>query len=231
MAIQFQSLPLIIRDLSRIIRGSIESKDDTLSDIQIEYWINQYRAILIKQDLDKGKYPNPSYIQELNGPNNNGIQLLPVDETEVVGLPIGKYILKSTIKIPKLLDLNYKSGATYIGTLNGREIQLVPQGRIKWQSYKRYTNLDTLAYIKNQYLYISNGDILEYIKMRGIFEIPTDVEVINDPLFDINTFEYPIPHNMLPTLKEMILSKELGIITSKLSDNTNNMNNDLLNEK
>lgn len=228
MAIEFQSLPLIVRDIVRTIRGSIEAASETISDRQVEYWINQYRALLIKQDLDKGKYANPSYIQELKGVN--GIKMSPVDEVEVAGKVIGKYILKSDIQIPKLIDLNYKSGITYIGTLNGREIQLVPQGRSKWQKYKQYTSNDTIAYLKNQYLYIENGDILEYVVIRGIFEIPVEVEEINSTTFDIDSFKYPIPHNMVFTLKEMILKKELGIMTNETADTTNNKVNDTLNE-
>ena len=58
--------------------------------------------------------------------------------------------------------------------------------------------------------------------VRGIFEIPTEIshlnnanEVITDATEDT---EYPIPINLIPTLKEMILSKELGIMAQAPSD-------------
>lgn len=225
---EFQSLPLIIRDLIRIIRGSVEVQSETISDRQVEYWIHQYRALLIKQDIDKNKTPNPDYIQEIKG-----LHLSPVDITEISGKAIGKYVLKTDLQLPKTIDFNFKSGFTYIGTANGREIQYVPQSRSIWQQYKYYTNNDPVAYLKNRYLYITNGDILEYIDVRGIFEIPTEVSqfvnpVTGTPSYDVNTDKYPIPTNILPVLKEMILKKELGIMTNQPSDITNDSANNLL---
>ena len=225
---EFQSSPLIIRDLVRIIRGSVEVQSETISDRQVEYWIHQYRALLIKQDIDKNKTPNPDYIQEIKG-----LHLSPVDITEISGKSIGKYVLKTDLQLPKTIDFNFKSGFTYIGTSNGREIQYVPQSRSIWQQYKYYTNNDPVAYLKNRYLYISNGDILEYIDIRGIFEIPTEASqfvnpVTGTPSYDVNTDKYPIPTNILPVLKEMILKKELGIMTNQPSDVTNDSTNNLL---
>lgn len=225
---EFQSLPLIIRDLIRIIRGSVEVQSETISDRQVEYWIHQYRALLIKQDIDKNKTPNPDYIQEIKG-----LHLSPVDITEIPGKAIGKYVLKTDLQLPKTIDFNFKSGFTYIGTANGREIQYVPQSRSIWQQYKYYTNNDPVAYLKNRYLYITSGDVLEYIDVRGIFEIPTEVSqfvnpVTGTPSYDVNTDKYPIPTNILPVLKEMILKKELGIMTNQPSDVTNDSANNLL---
>lgn len=228
---EFQNLFVIIRDIIRISRGSIETQSETISDRQVEHWINQYRAQLIKQDIDKGRYPNPSYIQELYGTNGLGIKLVPVDITESTKT-IGRYVLRSTVKIPKLVDFNYKSGITYIGTLDGREIQLVPQGRTMWQQYKKYTANTPIAYLKNQYLYVENGDILEYIKVRGVFEVPVEAEVYNTgDAYDTHNFKYPIPYNMLGPLKELILKRELGVMLTETSDTTNNADNNNLNDK
>jgi hypothetical protein len=194
---EFQSLPLIIRDLVRIIRGSVETQSETISDRQVEYWVHQYRALLLKQDMDKNKTPNPDYIQELKG-----LHLSPVDATEITGVEIGKYVLKSDLQLPKTIDCNFKSGFTYIGTANGRELQFAPQSRTFWQQYKYYTQNDPLVYLKNRYLYIVNGDIIEYIDARGIFEIPSEVSQFVNPItgtvsYDVNTDKYPIPTNLL----------------------------------
>lgn len=231
MAIEFQSLPLIIRDIVRIIRGSVETQSETISDRQVEYWIHQYRALLLKQDIDKNKIPNPDYIQEIKG-----LYLTRVDVTEIPNIPIGKYVLKSDLSVPKTIDFNYKHGYTYIGTANGREIQFVPQTRSFWQQYKNYTQNDPLVYLKNQHLYVVNGDIIEYIDVRGVFEIPTEVgrfinPVTGTPSYDVYTEKYPIPTNMLPVLKEMILNKELKIMTTEISDTSNDSSNNTLNAR
>ena len=51
---EFNSLNNIIDDLLLLLRNNNISESENLSRIQIELWIHQYRALLIKQDLDKG---------------------------------------------------------------------------------------------------------------------------------------------------------------------------------
>ena len=52
---KFNSLNNIIDDLLLLLRNNNISESENLSRIQIELWIHQYRALLIKQDLDKGR--------------------------------------------------------------------------------------------------------------------------------------------------------------------------------
>ena len=61
----FNSLNTIIDDIILTVRDSDVSESEKLSRIQIEQWIHQYRAYLIKQDLDKGRDINPEYIQTI----------------------------------------------------------------------------------------------------------------------------------------------------------------------
>jgi len=222
--VQFVTLSRILHDLLLIVRGSKISQSEPISTRQIESWVHQYRALLLKQDLDKNKTVNPDYIQEIDY-----LKLSLVDiggENVVSGIPeTGFSVLKTDLAIPKTIDLNHKSGLIYVGTVAGNEIQLISESRSKWQSYKKYTAKDPVAYLKNGYLYISSITDLNYITIRGIFEIPPEVgnfvnPITNQPSYDINS-KYPIPANMLPVLKEMILSKELGIEVRAPSDVVN----------
>jgi hypothetical protein len=226
--IEFQSLISLIRDMVRIIRGSVETESETISDIQVEFWIHQYRAMLIKQDIDKGKSPNPDYIQEIKG-----IHLSSVPTTEISNITTGKYVLRSDLQLPKTLDLNNKNAIMYVGTMDGREIQFVPQGRARWQEYKNYTSKDPICYLKNRYLYVVNGDVINYIDIRGVFEIPTEVMLFKNPLtgtpsYDIYNDKYPIPTNWVPSLKQLIIQKEFGVMINSQSDTKEDSTNDLL---
>jgi hypothetical protein len=225
--IQFITLNTIVTDLLNIIRGAKVSQSETISRRQIEDWIHQYRALLIKQDIDKGKSPNPDYIQELPS-----LRLEVVDRTAESLLKSETYIMRTVLELPTTLDLNFKSGFTHIGTLDGMDIQLVPESRNYWQQFKRFTNKSSLAFLRNKRLYISNVSPLAYITVRGIFEQP--MEAANF----VNTYSladstatldsrYPIPVNMVPVLKDMILQKELGITAQAPSDNTNDSVNDM----
>lgn len=222
--INFVTLDTIVTDLLNIIRSSKISRSESISKRQIEMWVHQYRSILIKQDIDKNKMPNPDYIQELPG-----LLLEVVDQSGSSNLDSETYVLRTNLELPKTIDFNFKPGITYVGTIDGHEIQLAPQGRSKWQKYKKYTSSDSIAYLKSKRLYIESVSPIAYITIRGIFEIPTEVGNFRNTHADYTfagwSTQYPIPANMIPTLKEMILKKELGITVQSYSDITNDSAN------
>jgi len=222
--INFVTLNTIATDLLEIIRNFNVSRSENISKIQREMWIHQYRALLIKQDVDKGKKPNPDYIQTIPA-----LDLEVVDASDSIDIHSKSYILRTVLEIPKTLDFNFKSGIVYIGTLDGNEIQLIPEGRNKWQQYKKYTNNNNVAFIRDGHIYLIYVKPITQITIRGIFEVPTEVMNFINPHMtpreggwdDV----YPVPINMIPVLKEMILKRELGIGTAMPSDKANDSNN------
>jgi hypothetical protein len=229
----FITLRGITTDLLSVIRGSNISQSETISLRQLETWVDQYRGILLKQDMDKGKQPNPDYIQEIDylelDTIDSGGDDLSTDNS--VDFSTGDTILKSVLEIPNTIDLNFKSGFMYIGTVDGTEIQFIPEGRSKWQKYKKYTANDPVCFLKNHYLYVLNNKPLGFITVRGLFEVPSEVgrfvnPITNQSYFNIDT-KYPIPINMVPTLKQMILKGELGVQAQSPSDTKNDSENEV----
>jgi len=217
--LEFITLNTIVTDLLLVIRGSKLAQSEPISKRQLEAWVHQYRALLLKRDLDKDKMPNPDYIQEIVG-----LKLTPVDEIEgIVGVTSDRYILRSDFQLPKTIDLNFKPGITYVGTADGHEIQFISEGRSKWQQYRKYTGKNPVAFLRNEYLYVIPGDIgIRWVDIRGIFEVPTEVNNFVNPttiqgVAGMND-AYPIPINMIPILKELILKNELGIEIQTPSD-------------
>ena len=218
--VNFVSLNSIISDMLAIVRGSKVSQSEPISKRQLEAWVHQYRSVLLKRDLDKGKMPNPDYIQEIQGLKMNA-----VDQADDVELSREEYIMKSDLALPKTIDLNFKSGIMYVGTIDGHEVQFVSESRSKWQRFKKYTQNEQLAFLRNEYLYIINDKSMKYATVRGIFEIPTEVgnfvnPTTSQPVTGLDD-PYPIPISLLPTLKEMILRRELNIIVTAPSDSKN----------
>jgi hypothetical protein len=224
--IQFTTLNTIVMDLLNIVRSANISRSELISPRQIEMWVHQYRALLIKQDLDKGKMPNPDYIQELPG-----LRLEVVDKSGSAELKSGRYLLRTVLELPKTIDLNFKSGFMFIGTIDGNEISFIPEGRGPWQKYKKYTSNDNIAWLKSRHLYLETVSPLESISPRIIAEVPTEVGNFINPHADYTYANwdtpYPIPINMIPTLKEMILKKELGITIQAKADTSNDSVNDI----
>ena len=222
--IDFITLDNIITDLLKTVRGSKISQSETITRRQLEEWVNEYRALLLKQDLDKGKMPNPDYIQELAG-----LRLEVVDVSTGSDLLSKTYLMRTVKELPKTIDLNFKSGFTYVGTIDGREIQLVPEGRTFWQRFKRFTSKEMLAFLRNRHVYISSVTPIQFINTRGVFEVPTEagnfVNTDADTITLTYSDTYPFPAHLIPALKEMILSKELGIMSQQPSDKKTDSSN------
>lgn len=226
----FTTLDTIINDLLKIIRGSEVADTEAISKRQIEEWIHQYRSILLKRDLDKGKLPNPDYIQEIR---EIPLEVVDAGGTDLTsfGLPTEEYLLRTTIKLPTTLDLNHKTGFMFIGTPTGREIQYIPEGRSKWQKYKKYTDNDTMAFYKDGYIYVMGKEPIEYLTVRGVFHIPPEVYALNNPSTEPIEYtydmKYPIPEELIPALKSMILQQELKLEAYAPSDDTNDSTHNL----
>lgn len=213
----FNSLNTIIDDIILTVRDNDVSESEKLSRIQIEQWIHQYRAYLIKQDLDKGRDINPEYVQTI-GP-------LHISKVSRCGVPNGfNYI--SDDELPKFIDLHFGSGLVAVKDMHGNLIQVGTETKAKYQTSRKYTCNDYIAYIKNNHLYLSGPGFLEYVEIDGILEDPTQA----GECFDRDDTPYPVPANMIPTIKQMIFERELNIMLRVPSDTTNNSTNDVNNE-
>ena len=208
------SLNNIIDDILLIVRNNNLSESEHLSRIQIEMWIAQYRSILIRQDLDKGRDINPMYVQTM--------PCIHLDKVDTVA---GKIEYKSNIELPKLIDFHFRTGLVYVKDMYGNLIQLGHETKMKYQRYRKYTCGDYIAYIKNNRLYIEGSDNqLEWVEIGIIAENPADLNECFDP-----DSEYPVPAHMIPVIKDMIFSKELNIMHQMPSDETNNSRDDMQN--
>lgn len=203
----FNTLRTLTEDLLKIVRGSKIAESETISRRQIEDWIHQYRAVLLPRSLQKGYTPNPDYTQEISN----------LSITDGV----------TDLALPRTIDMNYKSGFTFVGLTDGTEIQMIPEHRANWQQYKKYTATEPLWFLSSDdgKIHIVNPGTITEITVRGIFENPAEVgRYVNpntsQPLFDLDT-RYPVPNNVIPTIKEMILQKELNVIAQAPSDNIN----------
>ena len=55
----------LVQDVLLEARNNQITESEMLSRHQIEIWIKSYRAMLIKQDIDKGRTVNPLYTQTI----------------------------------------------------------------------------------------------------------------------------------------------------------------------
>jgi len=219
--IEFRTIAAITSDLLLIIRGSQITQSEPISKRQVEGWVHQYRSRLLKQEWDKKKYISPDWTQTIQV-----LELEEVDEAEGTTVSTDYKTFRTKLQLPKTISHNWGSGYLYIGTITGQEIQFIPESRSRWQQYKKYTSNDRLAYLKDEYLYVTNDKQIRFISVKVLAEIPTEISHLDNPNESVTDVTenspYPIPINMIPTLKQMILKGELGIEAQAPSDITNN---------
>lgn len=209
---KLNTLNTIIDDILLRLRNSIVSESEHISRIQIEQWIHNYRALLIKQDVDKGRDINPQYVQIIKK----------VHLDEIIESP-GSFEHVSEIELPKLIDFNYRSGLVGVTDMHWNQIQVGTMQKTKYQKYRKYGCSDYIAYVKDNRVYVEgDNDKLEYINLFVVAENPAEVEDCFNP-----DELYPIPANMIPVLIDMIFQKELNIMPQMLSDTTNNTQDDV----
>lgn len=208
------TLNQLIDNVRLIARNNNIAESDHLSKAQIEKWIMAYRAILIKQDIDKGRDINELYLTTL-GP-------IHLDREETVP---GYYTYVGDQELPKLIDFNFKPGVIAVRDMYGNLIQLGNQTKAKLQKYRKATCKDYIAWVKGDRIFVSgDNNQLEYIEVDVIVEDPTTLGDCFDP-----DGEFPIPAAMIPVITQMILEKELRVMTIMPSDETNDSHDDTQN--
>lgn len=211
---KLNTLNTIIDDILLELRNSSVSESEHISRIQIEQWINNYRALLIKQDIDKGRDINPMYVQT--------IRCIYLERKECIP---GHFVYVSDITLPKLIDFHFRTGLVSVKDMYGNLIQLGSESKMKLQKYRKYTCKDYIAYLKDSRIYVEGGNNqLEYIEADVILENPADANECFDP-----DGPYPAPAHMIPTIKDLIFSKELNVMPKMPTDTTNNSNDDMQN--
>ena len=197
----FNTLDTIIDDIMLELRNSNITESERLSRLQIEQWINNYRAMLIKQDIDKGRDINPSYVQNTQIMIQNSMNPKIPQNTDK--------------QIPKTIDFHFKSGILSIVDDLGNTIQLGTKIKSDLQSVRKYAKKDTIAYMKGDVMYFPNVIKRSFVDIALIAEVPTSVDSYDD------TKAYPVPANMITVIKDLIFSKELNIMQQMPTDDTN----------
>ena len=195
-------------------RNNNIAESEKLSRRQIELWIRSYRAMLIKQKLDKKEPLDDMFTQTIR---------MHVDKIENDPGHI-EYI--GDQELPTLLNTKNFTGLLQVKDVYGHIIQIGSETKMKFQKYRKYTCKDYIAYKKGTRVYVEGGpNELEYIDVKVIAEDPTENKLCYNPDKD----DYPIPVYMWPTIKNMIFDSDIYTMSQQPSDNTNNTSDDTQN--
>lgn len=215
------TLNTMVFDVLNVMYGGKIPDDADLSERLVAYYIEQYRALLIRQELStRGKVPE-NYVQTLGC-----IPLEAVDKSDCCENTSGCTVLRTTIKLPKIVNSGGKSYIVSVSSADGEvPITMVPFYRAKWNKYNVYTKRGSRGYLKDNYLYVTNyeGD---YVSLSAIFESPSELETLGvcgtQACFSWDT-EYPITADMASMVTDLILKNRVAIMRQFPKDTTNDM--------
>lgn len=222
MAITLQK---IIDDIRAIASSGSNPNEFKIPDEEIAYWVTQVRATLIAQSLAKKDDLNDTWLQTISC-----MKLEQADESECCLAPSNCYVLKTVDKLPNTIDTWKANWIVSVITPYGNLISKSNRFANKYQKYNKYTGNKRYYYLKNNYIYIVNDQLLDYINVTALFEDPTElnnfVTCSNESCFDYES-DYPISANMTGQLTDIIIKTKVIPFMQFPADNENNANNDV----
>lgn len=205
------------------IRGGLLSDDESISLRLVKYWINNTRAMLIRQDVDKGRSISANIIQT--------IACLEVEEVDAstcpCATPVGCTIMRTVRTIPKPIETSQRDLIVRVSPIKitERAFTLVNQFRANWSGYSDF-NINPKAFYRDQYIWILNAPQgLEMITVQGVFENPEDlaayVSCTSTPCYSDDDI-YPISAWMIPAMEKIIMEGNFKIAATTPVDEKGN---------
>jgi len=217
-----KTLNHLVYDIKNIAYGGTQSDDTPVSDRQVAYWINQVGADLKEQSMSTSKSIPDAFVQHIEC-----IELECIDPSECCEVSIGDHekLLKSTQKIPVTIQRRGKNTIVSVSSID-KEVAFAETSyyRQKVNKYNKYTGNKPRWFLKNDYLYIISGFVMDRVSLAGVFDDPTEVLEFNTcegtPCFTWDS-DYPVTSKIAGLITDIVLSKKLGIVLQAPRDDAN----------
>jgi hypothetical protein len=214
----------ITADVRNIATSGSNPIDFRISTNQMEYWAHQFRATFISQAIQKRQDINDAWVQSITC-----LDLIEVDKSECCEIVTNCKILRTELTIPRTIETNNKNGIVRVVKPNGDSIPQVTPSEARYTYASKYGSLGAKWYLKNDYVYIIDDDVLESISVYGLFDNPTDLASYTNcggsTCYDRNG-RYPVTLKMAEQIVDAILKKKVYPFLQIPQDTTNNANND-----
>lgn len=214
----------IIYNIKNLISGGLQSDDEVLSDSQVAFIVNYYRARLFRQDIDRGRLNKEMYVQNLGR-----VQLTQADKNECC--EADPCSIRTSEKLPQLIGAGNSMGITFVGTVDGVPFQKIFHNTIQWSKAAKWTAVEPKWYYSDGYIHLKElpTTLMAYVNIQGIFADPVKAEKYatcrcqeDGTCKDEYDYDYPIPPQHIDLILKMIGETELRILTGFAQDITNN---------
>jgi hypothetical protein len=198
--------------------------DDKISDRQIAFVVDNVRAVLLRQQYDKGQSLSDNHIQHIKC-----IDVEEVDTSFDSMFPSDCKVYKTRVQIPKPIETHQKDLITSVGPSEFGSIgyEFIPYARFAYARSTRFKR--PLAVFFNQYIYIIDAGYTPQVNVSGVFEQPNALSSFSDcsgtTCFDWDS-PYPISSHLIDPLTKMCI-EQLSIEIKVPFDKTNDSNQKL----
>lgn len=181
--------------------------------------VDHYRAMLLRRDFERNGKITRHFEQDLGC-----IELTPVNASKCCGLPLECVVVRSVIKLPRMIRYKYRDGITHISDPTGLgTIPLVDANTVQWLPYDRHTKNERKAYMIEDYLYIYNPDGIDNVNVRGVLESPEDAAKFDcdgSNCYD-ETTDYPLSADLVTAITEGLLKGTFMMLPMTKQDTEN----------
>jgi hypothetical protein len=219
----------IVYSLLNIIRQGQLSNTEPLSEELISWEIDNTRAKLIRQDLNKKRSINPDLVQTLC------IDVELADASDCPCVIAGCDILKTKQAIPPAIEIDHKNLVISVGSVNLSQprFNLIPYERALFYNSNKFSNGIPAAFLHNGFFYIIGIGVkfkmIEHINIQIILEKPEDAksfQCTGTPCYDSDS-KYPISAAMIPDLQGVVIQNMLKLAAQAPSDQTSDLKHNL----
>jgi hypothetical protein len=226
-----ESLNSIAYAILNTIKGRAVNTEKITLEL-IKYHINNVRALLIKQDANKGYSADPYIIQDLGC-----IEVEKVDSADCCNDTSDCIVLRTKVPIPSVIELHKKQLITRVGPIDktGMNYDWIDYSRVPFIGMNQFTKKRIKAYqIDNGgYIYLITPTFLSQnikkINVQAVLEDPTQaLEFKNcdeSSCYDDDK-PYPIKGWMIPSIINIVIDKFLNIQDAAEIDDSNNSKQD-----
>ena len=220
------SLNEIVYSIWEKIRPEL-ADDDYIDFRLIQDAVHTQRALLLRNEYNRNRTIDPFVIQDLGC-----VELEVVDRAECCDITIGCSIIRTSQKIPSLIELHNES-LMWVNPVDKLEksFSFISYERAKFISGHRFTSRQIYAFVLNNYIYLISEDDthsqITHLSIRGVFENPEQISTFNTcdgaTCFDADA-DYPIKAWMRAYIEGQVINS----LMSKLklpADTTNDAKN------
>lgn len=200
--------------------GSLPNDFDITPELATQ-WVDEVRAVVIGQSLNKKDMINDSVIQYFC------VDLEQKDSSECCGETTGCYLLRSKQRLPSTIDTYLDNWLVSVTTIGGEVITKSNPVRQRWSQYNKYTKTQRCWWIKDDYLFIKNDQFLDKVSASGILEHPLDVcrfTCDDEPCMNADS-DYPVSLTIANQIVDIIIKTKIQPYLAFPQDNSHDNSN------